>query len=147
MSDLTYFVFADKTAFVPLRFVYPECEKLIDPHPAMYPLRCLAEDGCPANMQCMDYLVKRVQYLFDNVFDSKVEMLITYYKYRDRPASLRGAVFSRDLSEPRVLLMNQFGFRKLMKNSSTYVWTPSGSYTNMGAHRNIIPVENLIRGR
>lgn len=145
MTPITYFTVNDKTLFIPLRYVYPECSKLIAPHPQMYPLKCLTEDGCPANMQCMDYLAKRVFYLFAEVVPT-AEMLIAYYKHPDRPQSLRGAVFHRGNNiEPYVQLLNPYGFRKFQREGSVFQWTPTDSYVNIGAARNIIPVKGLIR--
>ena len=141
---VTFFVINNKTLFLPLRFLYPECEKLIEPHEQMYPLRCLVEDGCPANMQCMDFLVKRLNYLFTQVFPT-AEMIITYYRYRDRPESLRGAVFDRDFSEPKVIILNRAAFRKFQREGQTYQWNPTDEYKHIGSERGIIPVEHLIR--
>ena len=143
-EPLAYFVVQDKTLFIPFRYVYPECEKLIAPHPQMYPAKCLAEDGCPSNMNCMDFLVPRVNYIFDNVCNS-AEMMIAYYKYRDRPNSIRGAIFHRDLRAPSIMVLNPYGFRKLQKDAEPGIWVPTAEYKNLGAHRGIIPVESLIR--
>lgn len=145
MSNLPiiYFVVNKKTVFIPLRYVYPECSKLIDSHPDMFPLKCLTTDGCPANIQCMDYLVPRVNYLFKEVCPA-AEMLISYYKYRDRPNSIRGAVFHRDLREPNVMTINPSGFSKFQKESETFQWHPTDEYKTLGAHRGIIPIESLI---
>lgn len=141
---LSYFVVQEKTIFIPFRYVYPECEKLIAPHPQMYPAKCLTEDGCPANMQCMDFLVPRVNYVFNEVCRS-AEMMVAYYKYPDRPKSIRGAIFHRDLRSPHVMILNPYGFRKLQRESPTFTWVPTSAYKNLGAHRGIIPVERLIR--
>ncbi len=143
-APLSYFVVNDKTLFIPLRYIYPECEKLIAPHPKMYPVKCLTEDGCPANMSCMDYLAPRVNYVFDKVHPS-AEMMIAYFRYPDRPQSIRGAIFYKDLQEPTVMILNPFGFRKLQKDATVYAWTPTEEYKNLGAHRGIIPVKSLIR--
>lgn len=141
---ISFFIFQEKTAFIPLRYVYPECVKLIEPHPQMYPLRCLREDGCPANVQCMDFLVKRVDYLFQEVLPDS-DLLIVYYKYKDRPDSIRAAVFFRDLREPKLMTCNKAAFKKFQREGKIFAWAPSGSYLTLGAERNIIPVENLIK--
>jgi len=142
---LSYFVVNKRTIFIPFRYVYPECEKLIAPHPEMYPVKCLQEDGCPANMNCMDFLVPRVNYIFNEVCET-AEMMIAYYKYRDRPNSIRGAVFHKDLRDPYVMILNPWGFSKLQRDAAVFAWVPTAEYKNLGAHRGIIPVENLIRG-
>lgn len=141
---ITFFTFQEKTVFIPLRYVYPECMKLIEPYDQMYPLRCLNEDGCPANMGCMDVLVKRVDYLFQNVMPD-AELLLAYYKYRDRPDSIRAAVFYRDLREPRTIVCNKAAFKKFQKAGEMFAWSPTSSYLMLGSERNIIPVENLIK--
>ncbi len=133
-----------KTMFIPLKFVYPECAKLIRAHPSMHPLKCLTEDGCPANMQCMDFLVPRVNYLFNEVCPT-AEMMIAYFKYADRPNSIRGAVFHKDLREPTIMILNPFGFKKFQQEGEAFNWAPSNEYRNLGAHRGIIPVESLLR--
>ncbi len=152
-APLSYFVVNNKTMFIPFRYVYPECEKLIAPHPQMYPLRCLQEDGCPANMSCMDYLVPRVNYLFDKVSPSS-QVMVAYYKYvrlnpgeNENREALMGAIFHRDLREPYLMVMNPSGFVKCQKMGEISAWVPTEEYKNLGAHRGIIPVKSLIRER
>lgn len=144
-TPVTFFVVHEKTVFIPLRFVYPECAKLIATHDGMYPLKCLQEDGCSANMSCMDYLVPRVNYIFNEVCDSSVQMMVAYYKYPDRPNSIRAAIFHRDLREPSIMTLNPWGFRKFQREGKIFSWTPTSDYLNLGAHRGIIPVSNLIK--
>ncbi len=141
---LSYFVVNSKTIFIPLRFVYPECVELIEPHPQMFPLRCLQEDGCPANMNCMDFLVPRVNYIFNEVCTT-ADTMISYYKYQDRPQSIRGAIFHKDLREPYIMILNPYGFKKCQEMSKTFQWVPTEEYKTLGAFRGIIPVEELIR--
>jgi hypothetical protein len=144
--ELSYFSFQEKTIFIPLRYVYPECFALIAPHPQMHPVRCLREDGCPANMNCMEHLVQRVNYLFGEVFP-KAEMMIAYFKYDDRPKSIRGAIFYKDLREPELKTLNPFGFRKFQREGTVGTWTLTTEYKHFGSNRAIVPVERLVRER
>lgn len=148
---LSYFVVNGKTLFIPLRYVYPECSKLIAPHPQMYPVRCLLEDGCPANMNCMDFLVPRVNYVFNEVFPP-AEIMIAYYTYErqhreadENKQALMGAIFHKDLREPYLMTLNPSGFTKCQKMGDIKQWIPTDEYKNLGAHRGIIPVTSLIR--
>lgn len=148
---VSYFTVHEKTFFIPLRYVYPECEKLLAQHPQMHPLQCLQEDGCPANMQCMDFLVPRVTYMFDKVAGPAVDMMVAYFKYtRSNPGELEnkvalmGAIFHRDLRAPTLMTMNPTGFAKCQAMGKVDTWVPTADFKHLGAHRGIIPVENLI---
>lgn len=145
MTELfSYFTFQEKTTFIPLKYLYPECMVLIENHPQMHPLKCFLEDGCPANANCGDIIVRRVNYLFQEIMP-KSEMLIAYFKYRDRPNSIRGAVFNRNLDPPTIDILNPFAFRKFMKEGTLYQWLPSTEYLLLGGGDGIIPVEGLIK--
>jgi hypothetical protein len=133
----------ERSVLLPLRYVYPECSKLIEPHPQMYPLKCLRNDGCPANVGCMGILVQRVDYLFSEVMP-EAEMLIAYFTYGDTK-SLRGAVFYRDLREPRLITMNPSGFRRLQTIGTVGTWVPTDTYKNIQTYQKIIPADRLIR--
>ena len=144
MDEVHYFTVQDKSAFIPLRYVYPECYKLIEPHPQMHPMKCLQSEGCPANVGCMEILVQRVKYLFTEVMPS-VEMLVAYFKYDDRPKSIRGVVFHSDLRAPRLLLLNPFGMKRLQLEGTVCVWTATEAYNNIKPHTQTIPTSRLIR--
>ena len=143
-NPVTFFSINEKTVFMPLRYLYPECEKLIEHHPKMYPLKCLQDNNCPANMGCMDVLVRRVNYIFTHVAP-KAQLVIAYYKYRDKPNTIRAGIFHRDLSEPYLMVLNPFGFRKFQKRGLAFTWMPTREYLMLGAERGIIPVENIIK--
>lgn len=130
-EPISYFIFQQKTAFIPLRYIYGECWVLIEDHPKMFPLRCMNEDGCPANANCGEKISKRVHYLFEEVLPGDVEMIIGYFKYRDTH-SLRAAIFERDMSEPRVSVINPYAFRKFMKEGTAYRWFPTLEYMVIG---------------
>ena len=61
----------------------------------------------------MERLAKRVKFVFDKFPAS--QLLILYFKYHDRPNSLRGGVFWRDMKEPRVITMNPYSWEKIKK--------------------------------
>jgi len=145
MTELfSYFTFQEKTTFIPLKYLYPECMVLIEDHPQMYPLKCMVEDGCPANANCGEIIVRRVNYLLQEIMP-ETEMLIAYFKYRDRPNSIRGAVFNRNLDPPTIDILNPYAFRKFMREGTTYQWLPSTEYLLLGGSGGIIPVEGLIK--
>lgn len=143
MTSVAYFVFQGHSVFVPLKFLYPECMVLIEPHEQVYPLQCLLT-SCPADSRCMERLAKRVHFWFDKVVPDGVH-LYAYYKYRDRPQSIRAGLFDKDLNEPRTIVLNQSAFRKFMKEGITYQWTPPESYWSMTGSDIIIPADALIR--
>ena len=95
----------------------------------------------------MEGLAKRVHYLFDNVvFDA--ELIIAYFKYRDRPNSLRGGVFFRDMLEPQVKTLNPWAFQKFQREGDVFKWVPPKEFYNINTvltTPNIIPVESLVK--
>jgi hypothetical protein len=140
---ISYLTFHERTAFIPLRFVYPECMVLIEDQPQMFPLKCFQTDGCPVNANCGEIIVRRIHYLFEQVVPQS-EVIICYFKYHDRPKSLRGAVFNKDLQPPEVSILNPFAFRKFLKGGIAYQWFPTDEFLYMGSEKQIIPVERLI---
>jgi hypothetical protein len=141
---ISYFTFQEKTAFLPLKFLYPECKVLIEDQPQMFPLKCFQTDGCPVNANCGEIIVRRVHYFFEQVVPQS-EVLVCYYKYPDRPKSIRGAVFNRDLQPPEISILNPFALRKFMKGGITYQWFPTDEFLFMGSEKQIIPVGGLIK--
>ena len=139
-----YFSFQEKSVFVPLKFIYPECFFHIKDHPQLYPMKCFMEDACPPTANCGEVLVRRVHYFFENVVPD-AEILVAYFKYRDRPKSLRGAVFNRNLDPPTLSILNPFAFRKFQKEGTTYQWYPTDEYLFMGGSKGLISVENLVK--
>ncbi len=94
----------------------------------------------------MEVLAKRVKYLFDNV-EPSAGLIIAYYKWRDKPNSIRAGVFDRDLQEPRHIVCNRSAFKRCQNLGDTFQWEPPTEYYLLGGHRSetIIPVEGLIR--
>jgi hypothetical protein len=106
--------------FMKLRDLFPECEFLISDLPQMYPLRCLNEDGCPRNQNCMDKLVGRLRYVFDTFPD--VQTVLLYFRYRDRPGTHRAGVFTRSMNEPRLITFNRTAWEKCKEIGTAYNW-------------------------
>ena len=144
LREIQFFSFQTKTVFIPLRFVYPECNVLIEEHTRVFPLRCYQDNGCSVDASCPDIMARRIDYLFQNVVKA-AELIILYFKYRDRAQSIRGGLFWRDLREPRVMLLNKSGFEKCFKEGEVHTWDATNEFLYMGSDRNIIPVENLIK--
>lgn len=142
-QQVVFFTFQTKTVFIPLRYIYPECMVLIERHQQLSPLHCLSHDHCPANANCMEVLAKRVNYFFTHVVPD-VELMIAYFRYRDRPNSIRAGVFTKGLEEPRVMTVNPFAFRKFQQDSVSFTWVPPDEFLFMGPSSNLIPVENLL---
>lgn len=142
-QQVAFFTFHEKTVFVPLKYVYPECMVLIEPYTQVSPLICLKSDQCPANVNCMETLAKRVNYFFTHV-TPKAELLIAYFRYRDRPNSIRAGVFDRALDNPRVMTLNQSAFRKFQKEGLSFTWQPPDEFLFMGSSNKLIPVDNLL---
>ena len=77
-SLIYYFVFQKKTAFIPLKSLYPECFFLRKDHPRTEALQCF-KTSCPANKNCADIVAKRVFHLFEHVVVDS-ELLLAYFK-------------------------------------------------------------------
>ncbi len=146
MNAAAYLVYQQKTVFIPLRYVYPECSILIAPHPRVPPLLCLKSD-CPANRNCMETLAKRVFYFFEQV-EPAATLMVAYFKHPDRPNSIRAGIFDKELENPRVSTLNVSAFKKFCTEGDTKYWTPTTEYLNIqGAVSlpKIIPVSSLIK--
>lgn len=142
-DPIYYFVVQGKSAFVPLKYVYPECFFHIRNSPQLYPMKCFATDSCPPGANCGEILVRRIAYLFEKVVPG-AEILIAYYKYKDRPQSLRGAVFNRDLEPPTLSILNPYAFKKFQKEGTTYSWFPTDEYLFMGGSKGLVAIEGLV---
>src|SRR5262245_23787690 len=115
--DLTYFVFKHKTIFIPFRYLYQECFALIEGQQDLFPLRCL-KDSCRVDRGCMEIVAKRVNYWF-TYLEPASSLMVAYFRYSDRPTSIRGGIFTRDLKEPRVSTLNKSAFEKFRRESVT----------------------------
>lgn len=145
MSEPAYYViFHNKTAFIPFKYVYPECYVLRKDQPQVDPLHCLESD-CPVDRGCMGILVKRLQYLYDNVLSEDVEMIIAYYKLPS--GRIRAGVFHKDFREPNVITCNKSALAKFSKEGKTYMWVPRDEYYLLTADQHLIKPEDLLRLR
>lgn len=142
-EQVAFFVFQRHSVFMPLKYIYPECMQLIEKHEQLSPLHCLRNDHCPANKGCMDILAKRVNYLFTHVVPDSAQ-IIAYFKYRDRPDSIRAGIFTRDMKEPQMMTLNRSAFQKFQREGITFTWIPNDEYLLMAPSTNLIPVESLI---
>ena len=109
--------------FMKMKDVYPECEFLIRDAPQLFPFRCLKDDFCPRNANCMGKLQKRVQYVFDHFDDA--DLLLLYFRYDDMPGSHRAGVFSRDLEDqrfPRYVVFNRSMWERMKQIGIVYQW-------------------------
>lgn len=143
MSDIFYFVFQGKTVFLPLKSLYPQCMTLIQGEDQLYPLKCM-EDTCHRDANCADVLAHRVHYFFEKVVPG-AELLVAYYKWTDRPNSIRAGLFHKNMSSPRVIVCNRAAFTKFQDEGIVYQWTPPNEFLFMGGTGDIVPVEGLIR--
>lgn len=92
----------------------------------------------------MDILAKRINYLFTHVVPD-AKQIIAYFKYRDRPNSIRAGVFTRDLDEPAVMTLNQSAFRKFQREGFSFSWFPTDEFLLMAPVQKLIPAESLIK--
>lgn len=91
----------------------------------------------------MDILAKRVNYLFTHVVPDS-QQIIAYFKYRDRPDSIRAGIFTRDMKEPKLMTLNRSAFQKFQREGVMFRWIPNDEYLLMAPTSNIIPVESLL---
>lgn len=148
-----YFVFQEHSVFMPLRYCYPECGVLIEPHPKLEPLQCY-RSSCHANKNCAEITAHRVHYLFDEVLSDNVETLFLYFKLRNRGfwtqgewvPSLGAGVFHPDMREPEWMLINRWGFNKVRDEALAMSWRPPDEFLFMGGTKDIIiPTDSLVR--
>lgn len=109
----------NKSLFIKMKEVYPECEFLIEDESKLFPFICLISD-CHRNANCMEKLANRVKYIFDQ-FES-AELLVLYFRYRDFPKRHRAGVFWRDMREPRYIVMNPYSWERLKMRGIIYEW-------------------------
>lgn len=140
MKPIRYFVFCEKTVFIPLRTLFLECSTYITEHEAVENLQCL-ETSCPVDFNCMGKLVPRINTIFDQ--NKNFEVLIAYFKLKGS-GRIRAGVFSRDLSEPYLITCNPFALKKFQKEGIIYEWFPNTEFfTN--EYTDLIKPESLIR--
>lgn len=139
---------------MPLRYCYPECGVLIEPHPRVQPLQCY-RTSCPANQNCAEIMAHRVHYLFEEVLLDAVEMLFLYFKLRDNQGfwvqsewvpSLGAGLFYRDMREPHWMRLNRWGFNKVKDEGTTMRWVPTDEFLFItGSNDILIPETSLVK--
>lgn len=142
-QPIAFFVFQKHSVFVPFRHIYGECLTLIESQQQLSPLHCLRNDVCPVNAGCMEVLAKRIDYFFTTVVP-EAKMVVAYFKWRDRPQSIRAGVFDRDLEDPKVMTLNQSAFKKFQKEGISYSWIPTDEYMLIRPSASLIPVQSLL---
>lgn len=140
MNPIFYTVFHTKTIFIPLRYLYGECNTLIDPYPQVTPLQCL-DTSCPVDMQCMHTLVHRVDMLFNKVPDAK--MMVAYFKLPS--GRIRAGIFHSDHRAPYLRTCNPSAMKKFQKEGTTFQWFPTEDYYLYKKPEQLIRPESLIR--
>lgn len=104
----TPFLLVGGTLLTPVRYVYPECQKLLQHHPQVDPFHCLVEDSCPANMGCMATLERRVRRL--KTITEAVNVIL-YYTHNN---SIKGV--SVEETSIRLITINKGGLELLKKD-------------------------------
>jgi len=131
-----------RTVFIPLKYLYPECLVLIEKEPKLYPLQCL-RTSCHRDKNCMNVLAGRVKYFFDRV-TPEAGLIIAYYKWRDQPNLLRAGVFDADFREPRQIVCRMSAFRRFQREGDNYRWDPPSEFYLLNTPQEIIPTKGLI---
>ena len=108
-----------KSLFVKLLDVLPECGFLISDEPQLHPLICLV-GRCHRGQGCMEKLAVRTKCLFDQF--TEAQLLVLYFRYRDRPKYQRAGIFWRDMREPYYITMNPYSWEKLKSLGCVYEW-------------------------
>lgn len=126
---------------MPLKYLYPECEILLQGSPSLTPLHCLQNDACPSNRNCMENLAKRVNFFFGEV-EPQTELIVAYFKQGE---SIKAGLFNKDLEEPRLITCNRSAFQKCYKEGITYKWDPPLNFYMLSTTTDIIKPETLIR--
>ena len=112
----------------------------------MTPLSCFNTE-CPANKNCAEVLVRRLNYLFTMVVPT-AELIVLYFTTPVKPKSIFGGLFLKDLDTLRVSTLNPYAFKKFKKEGIVYQWTPSSDFFLLGGdNTQLISPEQLIRDR
>lgn len=143
MNPVYYFTFKKVSAFIPLKAFYPECVTLIEGESQLSPMGCFNRD-CHRSANCPELLAKKSYYFFEEV-DPAVEILFVYFKWHDKPGSIRAAVINRDLEEPKVITCNKTAFEKCKREGTVKSFMPTSAFLYTQTTPGLIPVETLIR--
>ena len=122
-NSFNLIVFREKTMFIKMKDIYPECFLYINKSPQLYPFICLKNNDCHVGMNCMLTLANRVKYIFDQF--KGVGLLFLYFSYPDRPGSQRAGVFWRDFDkkEPKYMTFNRAAWERIKLQGDIYKWS------------------------
>lgn len=133
-QKIMYFLtFCGKTAFFKLQDIFPECF-LYRKDNQVEPMFCM-EGDCPSNKNCMETLSKRIFVLFQEVIVG-ADLLILYYKKRNKQNSIGGTLFWKDMREPRNITINPYGWNTIKSRGNAYQFQPTSSFYLTGKSPN-----------
>ncbi len=112
------FIHTEKTLLIKLTDLYPECPVLLTKYPNLNPLNCLTQQICPANSRCIEKLVPRLRFLFDNF--KEVEMILAYFRSNVDSKLYAGVFWNDDRELPNVIRIHPKGWEKLKVNLEMY---------------------------
>lgn len=119
-SKQFYLISYKKCLFMKVQDVFPECLFYIKQTPKLTPLICLKEDNvCHVGHNCMETLVKRIKYVFDQ---QPCKLLFLYFAYPDKPGSQRAVAFFNNLEDLRYLTFNKSAWEKIKKEGTVLQW-------------------------
>ena len=124
-GSILFLTFCDKTVFIKLQDVFPECFLYREEMPRAEPLMCLSST-CPGNHACMETLAKRVFVLFREVMPY-AHLIVLYYRRRNTN-SLGAGLFWSDMREPRDITMNPFAWEMIKARGLVYEFHPGPNF-------------------
>jgi len=133
-SKLMYFViFSQRTAFLKLEDVLPECFYLRRESPQLEPLLCLLEDNaCHVNQNCMEKLVKRLHVLFEEVMHG-IDLILLYYRQRAVVDSIGCGIFWRNLRDFKIATINRSAWAMIKNRGNVFQFQPATEFYLSGA--------------
>lgn len=102
------------TVIMKLEDLYP-CASLLRPHPQLEPLHCFREDQCPANIGCVDSLVRSSKEIMEKL---NATQLIAYYFVKS--GSYRALVVNNEF-EAKDTVINKHSLERLLNQGKAVV--------------------------
>lgn len=65
-------------------------------------------------------------------------ILYLYYKWQNKPNSIQAAVIRSDYSDPKVLVLNPYAFKKFQREGKLYEWDPPLDFQLMGHSNEVL---------
>lgn len=124
-KPIFFLTFCERTAFFKLEDIFPECF-FHRKNNYTEPMYCMTGD-CPVNHNCMEALSKRVFVLFQEILP-QAKLMVLYYRKRNTPSSIGGTLFWRDMSEPRNITINPYGWARIKQRGNVYQFHPPTSF-------------------